>query len=56
MAVVPAELDVYKRQIQRIEASGKQINGGDIAGSVMQRDMETIRSTIECIDLSPIHI
>ena len=36
--------------IQRIEASGKQINGGDIAGSVMQRDMETIRSTIECID------
>ena len=36
--------------IQRIEASGEQINSGDIAGSVMQRDMETIRSTIERMD------
>ncbi len=36
--------------IQRIEASGHQINGSDIAGSVMQRDMETIRNTIERMD------
>ena len=36
--------------IQRIEASGEQMSGGDIAGSVMQRDMETIRSTIERMD------
>ena len=36
--------------IQRIEASGHQINGSDIAGSVMQRAMETIRNTIERMD------
>ena len=36
--------------IQRIESSGHQINGSDIAGSVMQRDMETIRNTIERMD------
>ncbi len=36
--------------IQRIEASGDQINGGDIAGSVMQQDMDTLRSTIDGID------
>ena len=36
--------------IQRIEASGHQINGSYIAGSVMQRDMETIRNTIERMD------
>ncbi len=36
--------------IQRIEASGDQINSGDIAGSVMQQDMDTLRSTIDGID------
>ena len=36
--------------IQRIQASGNQIDSDDIAGSVMQRDMETIRGTIERID------
>ena len=36
--------------LQRIEASGDQINSGDIAGSVMQQDMDTLRSTIDGID------
>lgn len=36
--------------LQRIEASGDQINNGDIAGSVMQQDMDTLRSTIDSVD------
>lgn len=36
--------------LQRIEASGDQINNGDIAGSVMQQDMDTLRSTIDGVD------
>lgn len=36
--------------IQRIQASNDQIKGEDILGSVMQRDMDTMRNTIEQMD------
>lgn len=36
--------------IQRIQASNDQIKSEDIPGSVMQRDMETIRNAIEHLD------
>jgi DNA-binding MurR/RpiR family transcriptional regulator len=36
--------------VQRIQASNDRMGDGDILGSVMQRDMETIRNAIEHID------
>lgn len=36
--------------IQRIQASGDQINGSDVLGEVMQRDMHSIHSAIDQID------
>ena len=36
--------------IQRIQASGDQINNSDILGEVMQRDMHSIQSAIDRID------
>jgi DNA-binding MurR/RpiR family transcriptional regulator len=38
--------------VQRIQASNDRMEGSDILGNVMQRDMESIRNTIESIDRS----
>ena len=36
--------------IQRIQVSSDQMSGGDILGSVMQRDMNSIHTAIESVD------